>query len=70
MPTNPEAASGTKGGGVQTSEPLAPAPTGCCTISAPGVPDRDTPDITEAECNSMANAQPGAVAHWVKGDCA
>jgi hypothetical protein len=44
--------------------------TGCCTISAPGIPDRDIPGITKAECEAIANRQPGAVAHWVKGECA
>jgi kumamolisin len=44
--------------------------TGCCTISAPGVPDRDIPGVTQAECDAIANSQPGAVAHWVKGSCA
>ncbi len=48
----------------------AAAPKGCCTISAPAAPDRDIPGVTQAECNAIANAQPGAVAHWVKGSCA
>jgi subtilase family serine protease len=48
----------------------APAATGCCTISSPGVPDQDIPGITESQCKALANAQPGAVAHWVQGSCA
>jgi kumamolisin len=46
------------------------APTGCCTIAAPGQRDRDVPGVTEAECEAIANAQPGAVPHWVQGACA
>lgn len=55
---------------IATTRTVAPAPKGCCTISAPGVADRDIPGVTESECNAIANTQPGAVAHWVSGECA
>ena len=52
------------------ARPRAAVTTGCCTIAAPGLPDRDIPNVTEAECDAIANLQPGAVAHWVSGSCA
>jgi kumamolisin len=55
---------------IANTRTVAPPPKGCCTISAPSVPDRDIPGVTESECNAIANAQPGAVAHWVSGECA
>jgi hypothetical protein len=45
-------------------------PKGCCTIAAPGVPDRDIPGVTKAECDAIADAHPGSVANWVEGSCA
>jgi len=66
MPRKPKPARGAQVGVAKGTA----APTGCCTISAPGVPDRDIPGVTQVECTAIANAQPGAVAHWVKGDCA
>jgi hypothetical protein len=45
------------------------APKGCCIISAPNVPDRAIPGVTQAECIAIANAHPGSVGHWVEGEC-
>ena len=46
------------------------APKGCCTISSEGAPDRDIPNITEAECDAIAIAHPESATHWEKGSCA
>jgi hypothetical protein len=48
----------------------AAGPTGCCTISAPGVRDRQIEKVTQAQCVLIARAIPGAVPHWIEGDCA
>jgi hypothetical protein len=52
--------------------PSAPAvtPTGCCTIEAPGVADRQIEGLTQTECDAIANSHPGTVTHWVEGSCA
>jgi hypothetical protein len=70
MPPEPNAALGPKAGVVGTPGTAAVAPTGCCTISAPGVADRVIPGITREECKAIANAQLDAADHWVEGDCA
>jgi hypothetical protein len=48
----------------------AGGPTGCCTISAPGVADRQVSKVTRTQCFILAHAIPGGVPHWVEGDCA
>jgi hypothetical protein len=49
--------------------PAAAEPLGCCTISAPGVRDRQVEQVTRAECFRRAYAIPGGVPHWNEGDC-
>jgi kumamolisin len=48
----------------------AAAPTGCCTISRPGVPDQSMSGITQAACRAIADLIEDAAAHWVQGVCA
>jgi kumamolisin len=44
--------------------------TGCCTLSAPGVADRQVPGLTQSECIAIQDSHPGTVAHWNPGSCA
>jgi kumamolisin len=44
--------------------------TGCCTISAPGVPDIQIPNIPQSKCIAYQDSNPGTVAHWNPGSCA
>jgi len=57
-------------GGPNKKGPAAAEPTGCCTISAPGKPDKEYPNLTEAQCEELANSIPGAAFQWVQGECA
>lgn len=44
--------------------------TGCCTISSPGAPDMQIPNITQSQCIAYQDSHPGTVAHWNSGSCA
>jgi hypothetical protein len=58
------------GGAKKRRKQAAAHPKGCCTISAPNVADRDIPGVTSTECDAIAAAHSGSVAHWVEGECA
>jgi hypothetical protein len=68
---NKKAKKGKKSSPATKKEMMAAAfPKGCCTITAPGVKDRQIPGVTQAECNSIAATHPGSVGQWVEGACA
>lgn len=58
------------GKGAASRLKAAAAPKGCCVIETEGAPDRNIPNLTEAECDAIQTAHPDTATHWFQGDCA